>query len=404
MNGKKFFKVNKRNYIKLRILILLALLAILGTMGCVNYISASDGESDNIESEISSSASEILDSIDFGNIDEIISGLDTLGILNGGTKEKIEDILSGDYFSDYSSFVSAIVSLIFGNIGDMLPFVFTILAIGILSNLITQFRGDGAGEDIIYFVTYSVLVIIVLFAFKNILSLTSNTINLIMRQMQIIFPMLLTLLSSIGSVSSVAIFNPLVAILTTIVSLVFEKFLYPIFIVLLIFTILGGLSKNVKLDKFQGFLSSTFKWSVGLIFTLFTGFLSLQGISAGKFDSISIKATKFAVKSYIPIIGSYISDGMDFLVLGSILVKNTIGLVGVVILFLTIISPVLNMVVLKLSFMLLSSVLELAGNSRMSNFLTSCSKILIYPIVIILGIAFMYIITISLVMCTANLI
>ena len=138
-------------------------------------------------------------------------------------------------------------------------------------------------------------------------------------------------------------------------------------------------------------------------FTLFTGFLTIQGISAGKFDSVSIKATKFAMKSYIPIIGSYISDGMDFFILGSVLVKNAIGLIGVFILFSSIIAPLITILVYKLALQFCSGIIEMSGNSKMSSFLSSCSKLLIFPIVLILGIAFMYIITICLIMCTANI-
>ena len=129
----------------------------------------------------------------------------------------------------------------------------------------------------------------------------------------------------------------------------------------------------------------------------------MQGISAGKYDSISLKATKFAMKSYIPIIGSYVSDGMDFFVLGATLVKNSIGLVGVIILVVTILSPIILIIIYKLSLQLCSGILEMTGNSSISSFLASCSKILILPIVLIIGIAFMYIITICLIMCTANI-
>jgi len=48
-------------------------------------------------------------------------------------------------------------------------------------------------------------------------------------------------------------------------------------------------------------------------------------------------------------------------------------------------------------------VLEMSGADKMSNFVSMCAKILIYPIVLILGVAFMYIITVALIMCTANI-
>ena len=221
--------------------------------------------------------------------------------------------------------------------------------------------------------------------------------------MQIVFPILITLLGTIGSVSSISIYNPLVAILSTLVSVVFDKFLYPLFIIIFVLTILGNLTDTIKFDKLNGFLMSTFKWSIGIIFTLFTGFLSIQGITAGKFDSVSIKATKFAMKSYIPIIGSYVSDGMDFFVLGATLVKNSIGLVGVLILIISILSPIIMIIVYKLALQLSSGILQITGNSKICKFLGDCNKILILPIVLIIGVSFMYIITISLIMCTANI-
>ena len=230
-----------------------------------------------------------------------------------------------------------------------------------------------------------------------------DTLSILLKQMEIIFPILLALMTAIGSFSSVSIYNPLVAVLTTIVGFVFEKLLFPIFIVVFVLSILGNLTETVKLGKMQSFLSSLFKWSVGIVFTLFTGFLSLQGITAGRYDSVSIKATKFAVKSYIPIIGSYISEGMDFLVLGSVLVKNTVGLVGVFILFLTVLSPIISILIIKLGLQLSGAILEMCGSKKLSEFTTSCSKLLVMPIVIILGVAFMYLITIALIMCTANI-
>ncbi|MBR4745755.1 MAG: hypothetical protein IK070_03515, partial [Clostridia bacterium] len=46
---------------------------------------------------------------------------------------------------------------------------------------------------------------------------------------------------------------------------------------------------------------------------------------------------------------------------------------------------------------------EPLGNSKISSFLDDCSNVLIYPIVILIAIAFMYMITISLIISTANI-
>lgn len=393
--------IRKFNRKKLILVVVLLLLAIISTINFDYYVSA---DNDISQEDLSKSVFEILDDVDLTEMQNMVDNLDDIGLFEITIKDKISKILKGEYFTDYTSLTSAIISLIFGDIRSILPFVFTLIAIGILCNLINNMRPDNKSiNDTINFVFLTVTMLIVIIAFKNILSSTRNTINLIMSQMQIIFPILITLLASIGSIASISIYNPLVAILTGVVSIVFNNFLYPLFIVIFILAILGNLTDTVKLGKLSGFLMSTFKWTIGIVFTIFTGFLSVQGISAGKYDSVSIKATKFAMKSYIPIIGSYVSDGMDFLILGSVLVKNSIGLIGVIILFITILSPILMIILYKLALQLSSGILEMTGNAKISNFLSSCSKLLILPIVLIIGIAFMYVITICLIMCTANI-
>ncbi|MBQ7352071.1 MAG: stage III sporulation protein AE [Clostridia bacterium] len=399
MKFKKFtlYKRNKLFYIS----ILFVLVFVLMLSSTIVYAENQDSEA--IYKELNHNIENIISGIDFSGLNDIVSELDDFNLFRNGVLDKLKNILSGQYFNDYGSLFSSIFSLLIVDIKEFLPFLFTILAIGILSNLLSEFKSGESSSDIVHYSCLSVMILSVLFVFKDVLLVTSNTLELILKQMQIIFPILITLLASIGSFTTISIYNPLVAVLTTIVSFVFEKLLYPMFIAMFLFTIIGNLTNTIKLDKIQGFVTSSFKWIVGIVFTLFTGFLSIQGISAGKFDSVSIKATKFAVKSYIPIIGSYLSDGMDFLVLGSVLVKNSIGLVGVLILFFSIISPIVSILVLKLGLQLVSGVLEMSGSSKMSSFLSNCSKILIYPIVLILGVAFMYVITISLIMCTANI-
>ena len=359
--------------------------------------------SDDIEESLTVSTSEVIDSIDLSELEEIVAGLELNNLFGMSVSEKISSIISGEYFTNYSSIFSAILSLFFIDIRSLLPLIFTILAIGLLSSILNSFKSDSNDtSDMVYFVCYGVVVILILISFKDILSSISTVISNISSVMQIVFPILITLLVSIGSMSSISIYNPLVAVLTTAVDFVFEKLLYPIFILIFIFTVLGNLTNSIRLDKLNKFFMSTFKWVIGIVLTLFTGFLSIQGISAGRFDSISIKATKFALKSYIPLIGSFVADGMDFIVLGSILVKNTIGLVAIFILFIMIISPIIKMVVYKLLLQLTSGVLEVSGADKMSTFIQDISKVLLLPIVIIIGISFMFIITVALIMCTAN--
>jgi stage III sporulation protein AE len=141
---------------------------------------------------------------------------------------------------------------------------------------------------------------------------------------------------------------------------------------------------------------------VGFVFTIFAGVLTIQGISAGKYDTISLKATRFAMKSYIPIIGGYLSDGLDYALLSGLIIKNAIGVAGLILLVSTILSPIAYLLILKLGLQFVAGVVEPIGNSKMSSLCEELSKILIYPIIVILAISFMFLLAVGLIMCTMS--
>ena len=171
-----------------------------------------------------------------------------------------------------------------------------------------------------------------------------------------------------------------------------------------VFGIINNLSDSIKLDKFNSFISSLFKWCVGLVFTLFFAVFTIQGISAGTFDSLSIRTTKYTIKSYIPIMGGYLSDGMDLILSSTILIKNAVGLVGVLMIISTILSPLLEIVVFSLLLKLASAILQPMGNNKTSNFLMSTSKSITMLSTCIIAVGFMYLISVGLVMTTSNVV
>lgn len=368
-----------------------------------NYSNLNSTE--DIEIELSNTIDDLLNDLDLTEFDSAY--IDEYKIFGNTTfKEKVIDLLNGEYFENYNSVFSAIFSLVLDGVSSLLPLFLIIIALSILSSLLNNFKANNKNNvsTLVNFVCMAVIVSILAINFKEIISKTSDCLNTMKIQMDTLFPIVLTLMSAIGGNISVGIYKPIVAILSSVISTIFQTVLLPMFALSFLFTIIGSISPNVKLEKLNGFISSVFKWVVGFIFTLFSAFLTVQGISAGKYDGVSIKASKFAIKSYVPIIGGYLSDGLDLIMLGSVLIKNAIGVGGLIILFLTILSPLIQIVLLKLGLQLVSGIVETTNNKQLSGLINDCSKVLIFPIVLILGVAFMYILLIALTMCTINII
>ena len=102
--------------------------------------------------------------------------------------------------------------------------------------------------------------------------------------------------------------------------------------------------------------------------------------------------------------GGYLSEGMDLILSSTILIKNSIGLVGVLMIISTILSPILNIVICSLILKLASAILQPMGNVKVSNFLSATSKSITMLSTCIIAIGFMYLISVGLIMTTSNVV
>ncbi len=369
----------------------------------------SESTDEDYSEELEEEINEQLEDLDFSSLEDILSAL-TNGQINifGGTSfvEKLQKLISGE-FDNNQSLWSSIISIFFENLLGLLPIVSLIIAIALIGSMLQGLKPSNSGKsisNIIHFVTYGIIVVLVLSIVVKMVGLTTNTVQTIKAQMDAIFPILLTFLTAIGGTVSTSVYQPAMALLTGTIMNLFTYVLLPIFIFSVVFSIVSNLSNTVKLDKFTSFFNSSYKWLTGLIFTVFTAFISVQGITAGSIDGISIRTAKFAIKSYVPILGSYLSDGMGIILASSNLIKNAVGATGLFLLLATIISPLIELILFMLILKLVAGIIEPLGNKQIANFISSLSKSMVLLIALIIGVAFIYFITIGLVMCSANIV
>lgn len=398
---------NKSNIITITcMVILMFLLSVITPMStfCVNETTV------EISEDLNNSIIEELSEIDFSGLNSIIEEMNenNTNIFSiDNIKSKVYSIISGENAISYSSFFASLFSIFLDLILKYLPMLSLIIAIGVISNLLNGIKGkfnEKSTSNLIHLVCFMTVVILTIGMITSLSDVSLNAINSMVTQMNTLFPILLTLMVGIGAAASASVFQPIVAIISTYVADFFTYLVLPLFIFSFVFGIINNISDNIKLDKFNSFISSLFKWCVGIVFTLFFAIFTIQGISAGSFDSLSIRTTKYTIRSYIPVMGGYLSDGMDLILSSSILIKNSIGLVGLFLIITTIISPLLEIVVFSLLLKLTSAILQPMGNSKTSNFLMSTSKSITMLSSCIIAVGFMYLISVGLVMTTSNVV
>ena len=231
---------------------------------------------------------------------------------------------------------------------------------------------------------------------------TKNTIENIAKLIEIMSPIILTLMIASGGSVSASVYKPAVLFLSTGIINIVLTIILPLVGLILVFSVISNFSDSIKISKFGESATSIIKWIIGIIITVFTIFLTVQGITSATFDGISIKAAKYAISNSVPIIGGFLKDGFDLVAAGSVIIKNSVGIAVVFALFYTIISPVLYIASFSLLMKLTAALLEPICDARISGFCTSVSKCITYLIVALLTVGIMLFVTVLLMIFSGN--
>lgn len=347
--------------------------------------------------ELSQAVNDTLSQIDFGDLSHfsVFGGKDFLSVLG--------QILSGEYFQQYPDVLSGIWGLLGSVVLAVLPMVVLVVAITILCGFMGTAKSGGV-SNLVFFVAYAAVVLIVVGNVSSLVQMVGQTLNSLKSQVDLVFPVILTMMVAGGTSTSANLYQPAVAILSTVMMQIFTHIVMPLFMVSLAFSVVAHLAPSTRLDKFVAFFNSLFKWIVGVCFTVFLSFLAVQGITAGSFDSVSIRATKMTMSGYVPIVGGYMSQGFDLIMASAVLIKNAVGLSGILLLLGIVLAPVVKIVVFSLALKLAAAITQPIGDTRISDFLTTMNKCFGMLVACLLGVVFMYLVILALLIMTGNVI
>ena len=410
---RKIKRVRRRKGGALLVVFIIFIASFFGSFTIDGYVLntpyvVAESEEQSLEEEIQVEVDEQLGELDFTDLETYIDNLENSvkDMFSGGFMAKVESLINGDYITG-DSFLTSVLSLLWDGLLGFLPIIASIIAVSILGGMVGNLKPSTGGKSIgnvVHFVTYGVVIVFLGTTLVELIALVSKTLTSLKRLMDMIFPVLLTLLTAVGGSVSVGLYQPAIAMLSNIFISLITYLLMPLFIFSIIFSIVGNLSNNVKLDKFVSFLQGTFKWTIGLLFTLFLGFITIQGISASAVDGLSIRTAKYTIKSYVPIVGGYVSDGLSIIMASSMLIKNAVGTAGLLLILFSVLSPVINLVLFMLSLRFMAGIIEPIGDKKTANFISDISKSMSLLIALLVAVAFMYMVMTGLVMCSCNLI
>ncbi len=393
-------KKGRKLFLLVGMFLLLCLFALGGSISA--KASGETAEERAAHEELNENIKELIDSLD---TKELQNYLDTLSDFRGiSLKDKLLSVITGDFSLDYSHLTSAVLSLVWEEGKIMLPAFAVILAVTLLCGILNSAKSEflhSTMSDIIHFVGYISVGATVLACLISVLQAGFSAISSMQKQMELVYPLLLTLMAASGGTVSVGIFRPAVAFMSGGICELFTSVVLPTSVVVIILAFVGNLTDDVRTEKLGELFKSVNKWVIGLTLGLFSVFLTVQGIASSQFDGISLKAAQYVISGSVPIVGGFLSGGVELVVAGSSLIKNALGSFSLFLLVGTILRPLLLFAVFQLFLRVSAAATEPVGG-KISGFLSSLAGDCGYFIAGLLCIAFLYFLSILLLVCSTG--
>jgi len=254
-----------------------------------------------------------------------------------------------------------------------------------------------------YAISYIVLIILAINSFRVAISYAENAIADMVNFMLALMPLVLTLLASTGNLTSVAMFHPLLIFMINVTGTIISTVIFPLLFLSSILSIVSSFSDKYKVTQLAVLLRNISLGLLGAFLTIFLGIISVQGATSAVADGITIRTAKYVTSNFVPIVGRMFSDAADTVLGASLLVKNAVGMVGVVIIIIICVFPAIKIITLALVYNFSSAIMQPLGNSPIISCLSTIGKNMIFVFAALATVCLMFFLALTIVITAANI-
>lgn len=259
-----------------------------------------------------------------------------------------------------------------------------------------------AVSKVAYGIAYMVLIILAINSFRTATSYAGDAIEQMVQFMLAMVPLLLTLLAGTGGIASVAVLHPLIVFMIHTVGSFIHLFVFPLLFFSAVLHLVSAITDRYKVTQLANLLRNIGIGMLGILLTVFLGVLSVQGATGAVTDGVALKTAKFVTGNFIPVVGRMFSDAADTVMSASMLVKNAVGLAGVIVLLFLCAFPALKILTLALIYNLAGAVMQPLGDTPIVHCLQTIGKTLLYVFAALASVGLMFFLAVTIILTAGN--
>lgn len=350
--------------------ILFALVLILAPM------SVKAGEVDDKTQEVTQeeTQNEWLNTFDFSDIDKMLEEIFPEEKLT--FRKTITELIKGETTASLDLVINLVKDQFFYEIESNRSGMIHILILVIIAAIFANFSGvfqSTQVSDISFYMLYMLLITICLNNFRILVDAASANLEQLTTFMRVLGPVyFLAVALATGSSTSIA-FYQLVLLLIYLVEVLIQSFLIPLIQIYLVMRILGELSPEIHLTKFAELIETIVSWSLKTILAGIVGLNIIQSLLAPAIDTVK-RSVLTKGSGAIPIVGDAISGTAEVVLGTAVLIKNGIGVAGMIVCLVVCLGPVIQMAVTALMYQLVAALIQPISDKRMVDCVSSMAE------------------------------
>lgn len=239
-------------------------------------------------------------------------------------------------------------------------------------------------------------------SFTEIITMVRQSVQNLVSFINLLIPILITLMITTGCITSAGMLEPIILFMVTVIGNFIVNVVIPITLVSTALGIISQISSKVQIDKLAKFMKSSTVWVLGVILTLFVGVTSLEGNLSSSVDGVTAKTTKAAVSNFIPVVGKILGDAVDTVMGCSIILKNALGVVGVIVIIGICIVPILKLATLMTMYYLGSALCQPIADEKIIKLLSHMGDTFKLLLAVLCSVSVMLIIGVTLIVKISN--
>ncbi|MBW6410942.1 stage III sporulation protein AE [Clostridium weizhouense] len=360
----------------------------------INQSSVNEVNIDDLDSNTKGQINVLYDYINKMKTDvELMNNLDPVEYIKEYVKEGKGNI-------SIKTISKAVITMLFREVKSVLKLVISIVTIVIICSLIknlqSAFSNDSVSE-IAFYACYALIIMILSKSFIISINVAREVITNISDFMAALLPVLITMIGVAGGMTQAATLDPIVFVGVIFIPRIYSNIIIPLILMGFVLEFANNLSNEHKITNLCKLLKQSILWMQGIIITVFIGILTIRGITSKTIDAVTLKTAKFAIDNFIPIVGKTFSDAIASVAGYSLIIKNAVSSIGLVIIVLILLYPVIKLILMTLIYKLAAALIEPISDSRITNSVAAAGTSMTLIISCVLSVSLMFFILIAII-------